>query len=204
MQNSDILYHIHKMNPQIPHIVIISASVRTARRSHRVALYFQNFLLKQNLATVEILDLNVYQFPLFHERLKYQPDPSPKVIDFAEKIKKSDGVIIATPEYNGGYPASIKNVIDLLYAEWFRKPIAITTVSDGSFGGTQVITSLLFTLWKIRAWVIPAMFPVPKVDETFTEDGHPVKQTTDDRAAIFVNELLWCIHAKAKMVSGES
>lgn len=183
----------------MPHIAIISASVRSGRKSHRVALYFKNFLLNQKLATVEILDLNVYQFPVFTERLKFQPSPSPDVIDFSDKIKKADGVIIVTPEYNGGYPASIKNVIDLLYVEWFHKPIAISTVSDGSFGGTQVITSLLFTLWKIRAWVIPAMFPVPKVEATFSEEGVPVKETTDDRATTFLNELLWCVQAKMKM-----
>lgn len=183
----------------MPHIAIISASVRTGRKSHRVALYFENFFTKQSLATVEILDLNVYQFPLFTERLKYQSSPSPDVIDFAEKIKKADGVLIVTPEYNGGYPASIKNVIDLLYAEWFHKPIAITTVSDGSFGGTQVITSLLFTLWKIHAWVVPAMFPVPNVETSFTQDGHALKAATDERARIFVDEFLWCIQAKSKM-----
>jgi len=187
------------MNPLMPNIAIISASVRTGRMSHRVALYFQHFLLKQNLATVEMLDLNVYQFPLFSERLKYQPNPTPDVIDFAEKIKKADGVVIVTPEYNGGYPASIKNVTDLLYDEWLHKPIAISTVSDGSFGGSQVITSLLFTLWKMHAWVIPAMFPVPKIAEAFTGEGHPIKKTTDDRATIFINELLWCIQAKIKM-----
>lgn len=183
----------------MPHIAIISASVRTGRKSHRIALYFENFFVKQSLATAEILDLNVYQFPVFTERLKHQPSPSPDVIDFAERIKKADGVLIVTPEYNGGYPASIKNVIDLLYPEWFHKPIAITTVSDGSFGGTQVITSLLFTLWKIHAWIIPAMFPVPNVETAFTDDGHPVKQSTDDRAKIFVDEFLWCIQAKSKM-----
>ena len=183
----------------MPHIAIISASVRTGRNSHRVALYFKSFLAKGNKATGEILDLNVYQFPIFNERLKYQANPSPDVIDFAEKINKADGVIIVTPEYNGGYPASIKNVIDLLYPEWFRKPIAISTVSDGSFGGTQVITSLVFTLWKIKAWVVPAMFPVPKVEETFSEDGSPAKPATDERATAFVNELLWCVQAKGKM-----
>jgi NAD(P)H-dependent FMN reductase len=199
LYNKQILFHIHAINPGMPHIAIISASVRTGRQSHRVALYFQNFLLKENLATAEILDLNVYQFPVFNERLKYQPSPSPDVIDFAGKIKKADGVLIVTPEYNGGYPASIKNAIDLLYPEWFHKPIAISTVSDGSFGGSQVLTSLLFTLWKIRAWVIPAMFPVPNVQAAFTEDGHPAKLTTDERAKIFVTELLWCIRAKSKM-----
>jgi NAD(P)H-dependent FMN reductase len=193
------LQDIHRLILRMPHIAIISASVRTGRRSHRVALYFQQFLSQKNLATSEILDLNVYQFPLFNERLKYQPAPSPDVIDFSTKITNADGVIIVTPEYNGGYPASIKNVIDLLYDQWFRKPIAIAMASDGSFGGTQVITSLLFTLWKIRAWVIPAMFPVPKVEETFTTDGRPVKESTNDRAEIFINELMWCIAAKSKM-----
>lgn len=107
--------------------------------------------------------------------------------------------MIVTPEYNGGYPASIKNVIDLLYDEWHHKPIAISTVSDGSFGGTQVITSLLFTLWKMHAWVIPAMFPVPDVDSTFGEDGHPAKPGTDERARVFIDEFFWCIRAKSKM-----
>ena len=187
------------MNTAMPHIAIISSSVRTARKSHRVSLYFQNYLAQQNLASAEILDLNVYQFPVFTERLKYLPSPSPDAIEFAGRIGKADGVIIVTPEYNGGYPASIKNVIDLLYDEWHHKPIAIATVSDGIFGGSQVITSLLFTLWKMHAWVIPAMFPVPNVEANFSETGHPVKKATDDRAKIFIDEFFWCIKAKAKM-----
>lgn len=187
------------MNQQSPTIAIISASVRTGRRSHRVALYFQNFLQREFGATVGVLDLSIYQFPVFTERLKYQPSPSPDVLDFADKIKRADGIIIVTPEYNGGYPASIKNVIDLLYDEWRHKPTAITTVSDGSFGGTQVITSLLFTLWKMHAWVVPAMFPVPNVSEAFSKEGHPEKESTDERARSFINELLWCIRAKSRM-----
>jgi NAD(P)H-dependent FMN reductase len=184
----------------MPHISIISASVRTGRNSHRVALYFKKYLEENQHATVEILDLNEYNFPLFDERLKFQPSPSAAVLEFAGKIKASDGVIIATPEYNGGYPASLKNIIDLLYDEWHRKPIAISTVSDGSFGGTQVITSLQFSLWKIRAWTVPAMFPVPKVREVFDEEGNAMdKPATDKRAAGFVRELLWCIEAKGRM-----
>ncbi|MGC4021540.1 MAG: NADPH-dependent FMN reductase [Cyclobacteriaceae bacterium] len=186
----------------MPHISIISASVRIGRHSHRVALYFKKYLEENNLASAEILDLNEYQFPVFNERLKYQANPSSAVLEFSSKIKSSDGVIIVTPEYNGGYPAAIKNVVDLLYDEWFKKPIAITTVSDGVFGGTQVITSLQFTLWKIRAWTVPAMFPVPKVAEVFDEDGNALdKPKTDKRASTFVSELLWCIEAKKRMSS---
>jgi NAD(P)H-dependent FMN reductase len=184
----------------MPHISIISSSVRIDRNSHRVALYFKNFLHTNNLATAEILDLKEYNFPLFDERLRLQKNPTGDVIDFAEKIKTADGVLIVTPEYNGGYHASLKNVVDLLYDEWHRKPVAISTVSDGIFGGTQVITSLQFSLWKIKAWTVPAMFPVTKVSGAFDENGIPAdKAATDKRAAGFINELLWCIDANSKM-----
>ncbi|MEO6760726.1 MAG: NAD(P)H-dependent oxidoreductase [Saprospiraceae bacterium] len=187
----------------MPHIAIISASVRLNRVSHRVALYFQQYIQEQLLGTVEILDLKAYNFPVFEERLHLQPDPSAAALDFAEKIKKADGVLIVTPEYNGGYPASLKNVVDLLYDEWRRKPVAISTVSNGAFGGTQVITALQFSLWKIRAWTVPAMFPVPKAQDTFDEAGHPAHpEDTNKRAAGFLSELLWCIAAKQAMEKG--
>ncbi len=184
----------------MPHIAIISASVRLNRVSHRVALFFEQYIQEQKLGTAEILDLKAYNFPVFEERLRLQPEPLAQTLEFAEKIKKADGVIIVTPEYNGGYPASLKNVVDLLYDEWRRKPIAISTISDGVFGGTQVITSLQFSLWKIRAWTVPAMFPVPKAQEAFAENGHPAHpEETNKRASGFLSELLWCIAAKQAM-----
>jgi NAD(P)H-dependent FMN reductase len=181
-------------------IAIISPSVRRGRNSHRVALYLKKYLEDNKLAAAEILDLREYNFPLFDERLRHLPDPAPEILQFAQKIGSADGVIIVAPEYNGGYPASLKNVIDLLTDEWRKKPVAISTVSDGSFGGTQVITALQFSLWKIRAWTVPAMFPVPKVRETFDEEGTPADpEVTGRRASAFINELMWCIEAKERM-----
>lgn len=182
------------------HIAIISASVRSGRKSDRVALYFKRFLEENIRVTAEILDLDKYNFPLFEERLRFQKNPSQEALDFAGRIKAADGVIIVTPEYNGGYPASIKNAVDLLYGEWQKKPVAISTSSDGNFGGSQVIISLQFTLWKIHAWTVPAMFPVPNVDKAFDESGIPSdKEITDKRAGVFIEELLWCIEAKRRM-----
>ncbi len=181
-------------------IAIISSSVRIKRQSHLVALYFKKYLEENNLAVVEMLDLNEYNFPLFKEKLRFQEKPSDQVIGFAQKIRAADGVIIVTPEYNGGYPASLKNVVDLLIDEWQRKPVAISTVSDGNFGGSQVIVSLQFVLWKMKAWTVPAMFPVPGVSDAFDKNGNPVdKSALDKRAANFIKELLWCIEAKKKM-----
>lgn len=181
-------------------IAIISASVRTGRASHRVALYFQNYITEHKIGEAKMLDLNNYQFPVFEERLKNLANPSKEIVQFAEDIKNADAIIIVTPEYNGGYPASLKNVIDLLYVEWKRKPIAIATVSAGPFGGSQVITSLVFTLWKIGSWVAPAMFPVPSVEKFYTETGEATdKEATDKRAKLFLDELIWCATAKQKM-----
>lgn len=182
------------------HIAILSSSVRLKRNSHRVALFFKMVIEEKKLATAEILDLNEYQFPIFNERLKLQTHPPANALEYAEKIIAADGVIIVTPEYNGGYPAALKNAIDLLYDEWNHKPVAIATVSAGVFGGTQVITSLQFSLWKMKAWTVPAMFPVAEVVETFDENGNALdKIETEKRAALFVNELLWCTEAKRKM-----
>ena len=159
--------------------------------SHRVALYFKNYIEENNLAAAEILDLKEYNFPVFNERLSRQKDPQPGAVDFARKIKNADGVLIVTPEYNGGYPASLKNVIDLIYDELYHKPVAISTVSDGIFGGSQVITSLQFILWKMRARTVTAMFPVPRVMNLFDESGVPSdKSATDKRAEIFIGELM--------------
>ncbi len=181
-------------------ISIISASVRTGRKSHRVALYFRNLLEQNKLAEAVILDLSKYNFPLFDERLPYQKSPSAAALEFSEKIASADGVIIVTPEYNGGYPASLKNAIDLLIKEWQRKPVAISTVSNGQFGGSQVIMSLQFSLWKMKAWTVPAMFPVPDVEEKFDENGSIINdQLLEKRAQNFIRELLWCIKAKSLM-----
>ena len=181
----------------MPKIAIISASVRNGRKSHSVALYFKNYLEKNELAKANILDLDHYDFPIFEERLRLMESPTVEMLSFAKEITDADGVIIVTPEYNGGYPASLKNVIDLLYAEWKRKPIAIATVSAGAFGGSQVITSLQFTLWKIGALTVPAVFAVPTVEQSFNEDGVPASQEAmDKKASVFVNELLYWIGAK--------
>jgi NAD(P)H-dependent FMN reductase len=182
------------------HIAIISSSVRIGRASHRLALYFKKYLTDHNLATVELLDLKAYHFPLFDERLAYHPNPTESMLDFSSRIQHADGVIIVTPENNGGYPASLKNVVDLLYDEWYKKPIAIAAASDGDFGGTQVITSLQFSLWKIRAFIVPARFHVQRVQDAFNENGMPAEtEKMDKRTKGFLDELFWCMEAKKRM-----
>ena len=180
------------------HISIISSSVREERKSHSVALYFQQYLTELNLATADIIDLKVYNFPIFNSTLKKQAFPSEDALDFGSRIETSDGIIIVTPEYNGGFPASLKNAIDLLYEEWEHKPVGIATVSSGPFGGSQALVSLQFTLWKMKALTIPAMFSVPLVEKAYDERGNALdKPASDKLAAVFIRELLRCMETES-------
>ena len=181
-------------------IAIISPSIRKGRNSHRIALYFNGLIKANGLGNPRIIDLLEYNFPLFNERLKFQESPSPGALDFAEKIRSADGVIIILPEYNGGYPASLKNATDLLITEWRRKPVAFVSVSDGPFGGTQSVTSMLFSLWKAGALTIPATLRLPHIDSEFDADGKPAdNEGMDKRSSKLVKELLWYIEAKKRM-----
>lgn len=181
-------------------IVIISSSVRKGRKSDRVAIYFEKYIRENKLAETQMVDLMEYQFPIFEERLRLIENPTPEMKEFAETVNHADGIIIITPEYNGGYPASLKNAIDLLYAEWQNKPLAIASVSSGPFAGTQVMQQLQFILWKIGAWIVPAMYSVPQVEKNFNEEGVPANKEMQDKLTdAYLKKLLWHMEANAKM-----
>jgi NAD(P)H-dependent FMN reductase len=180
-------------------IAIISGSVRVGRQSHHVVKYFKNFITENKLGDPEILDLKEFNFPVLEERLSKTPDPDQSSLLFSEKIKNADIVIVVFPEYNGGYPASVKNAIDLLYNEWHRKPVGLACVSSGNFGGVNALSLLQTVFLKIKA-VPCASFPVPMVEQNFDENGSALnKEATDKRAAAFVKELSWFAEAFNKM-----
>lgn len=178
-------------------IVIISSSVRTDRKSHHVAEYFQQYLTENNMATTEILDLKDYNFPIFDNVFKTMKAPSLYLLAFQKKIIAADGIIIVTPEYNGSIPASLKNIIDLFYEEWYQKPIAFSTVSSGDFGGSQALTHLQFIFWKIQALTYTTNFPVPNVQEHFNSQGVPIhKKQTDALAKPYIDGFIACITSR--------
>jgi NAD(P)H-dependent FMN reductase len=180
-------------------IRIISGSVRIGRQSHHVAQYFNNYINENKLGNAEILDLKEFNFPVLEERLSMTPEPDASSLLFSEKIKTADIVIVVFPEYNGGYPASVKNAIDLLYNEWHHKPVGLVSVSAGNFGGVNAMSLLQTVFLKIRA-VPAATFPVPMVQNNFDENGKALnKEATDKRAAAFLKELLWFAEAFNKM-----
>lgn len=152
-------------------IQIISSSIRNGRQSHHVALFLQKFLIDQDNTSANIIDLKERNYPLFEERLKFLENKPEGAKKFSDEIKEADAVIIVVPEYNGGYPASLKNVIDLIYDEWQQKPVVLAPVSDGDMAGAQVAQQLEFILYKIGVNVLKARFHVANVKDNFDENG---------------------------------
>ena len=152
-------------------VAILSSSVRRGRLSHRVALYVQHYLETRLSISAQIVDLKEYDFPLFDERLAYQTSPSEKLMDFTRRLMGADGIVIVSPVYNASFPAALKNVIDLYYTEWKRKPVGIVSVTSGSVPGIATVQQLQTLMLKLGALVVPVLSTVIQVAETFSETG---------------------------------
>jgi chromate reductase len=87
------------------------------------------------------LNLEIVEFgglPLYDQDL--EDNPPTAWIEFRERIKKVDGVLFVTPEYNRSVPGGIKNAIDVGSrpygrSAWNGKPAAVVSVSPGVIGG---------------------------------------------------------------------
>ena len=81
---------------------------------------------------------SVGEFPLYNHDVQLDGFP-PVVTSTAEAIRKADGVIIVTPEYNHSIPGVLKNAIDWISRlpdqPFGAKPVALESASPSLFGG---------------------------------------------------------------------
>lgn len=89
--------------------------------------------------TIEALP-SVGEFPLYNHDVQ-DSGFSPIVTSAADAIRRADGVIIVTPEYNHSIPGVLKNAIDwisrLPNQPFAGKPIALESASPSLFGGLR-------------------------------------------------------------------
>ncbi len=75
-----------------------------------------------------------------------------------DRIRRCDGVVIATPEYNFSVPGMFKNMLDWLSRgedqPFARKPVAILSASPGPLGGSRVQYELRKILLFVNAMVL--------------------------------------------------
>lgn len=152
-------------------IQIIIGSTRPNRVGPTVAKWVYKFARHENPdIEFELVDLKDYNLPLLDEPKlpadgNYEKDHTKK---WAAKIAEANGYILVTPEYNHGYAASVKNALDLLYAEWNDKPIAF--VGYGVMGGVRAVEQLRQVVSQLRMHAISTALLVSKPSNFIESD----------------------------------
>lgn len=146
-------------------LAVVVGSTRQNRQSIRQAKWVLKAAQKMNDVEAELVDLRDYPMPFFDEPMspRYnenrQIDPAAK--KWLEKIKKFDAYVFVTPEYNHSVPGVLKNALDYVTWEIYRKPVSV--VSHGSSGGARAATDLKEILSESRAVPIPTYTPLTMI-----------------------------------------
>jgi len=111
--------------------------------------------------------------------------------EWRDAMIQADGLVIVTPEYNHGYPGSLKAVLDLLLPEYIHKSVAFVGVSAGIWGGTRVIEAMVPMCRELGLAVTFTDLNFPRVQKTFDAEGKLLDPAFDQRAKDFLDELVW-------------
>jgi chromate reductase len=129
------------------------------------------------LDAVQWRDVPVFDGDVFAKGL-----PAP-VAALRERVRRADGVLIVTPEYNFSIPGGLKNVLDWLSRgddqPFALKPVAILTASPGPVGGARVQYDLRKVMLFMNAMVLtkPEVF-IGGAAAKFDADGRCTDETT--------------------------
>jgi len=132
-------------------LLVVVGSTRPVRVGDQLAEHVIPLVEQASGQTAKVVDLRELGLPFLDE--PRQPSDGNYVHEhtraWSETVKSSDAVVVITPQYNGGYPAPVKNAIDFLYDEWRDKPFLV--ISYGSRGGPKSNAQLTEVLHYIRA-----------------------------------------------------
>jgi len=154
----------------------------------------------------ENAELNIFDLegiPPFNQDL--EKDPPEKVKDFKTKIKASDAILIATPEYNYSIPGVLKNAIDSAsrpYGDnaFTHKPVAIMGAAPGMIGTARAQYHLrqcfvFLSCFALNQPEVMVSFAHEKIDK----DG----RVTDSKTMELIQELVeslvdWTLFLKTR------
>lgn len=126
------------------HIVMMIASTRTTRFADHVGPWVRAQLDAVERISLDVVDIRDLALPYFD-----RPAPpaaarrgyaSVEEEALGERLDAADGYVVITNEYNHGYSAALKNVLDHYFAEFEHKPVAF--VGYGGLGASRAIEQL--------------------------------------------------------------
>ena len=178
-------------------ITILYGAIRKGRLSIRAAKAVEAALKLTGSAEISFIDLRDFSLPVMDERFKDMEHPPAGLQDISVNLRRADGLLFVTPEYNNSYSGALKNAIDYFTVEWSRKPIGIVTASDGPQGGINASNLLQLLVLAIDGYAMPFKLLVPEVDKNIDENGVPRTEKMAMRIKSFVAEFLWFTEAIA-------
>ena len=138
-------------------------------------------------AEVTYIDLRDYPMPIYnsddHERDGFDEN----ALKLQGLLTAHDGLLIASPEYNGSLPAALKNAIDWASRQSDKyerskvfpgKVAAMMTASPGSLGGVRSLAHLRGVLTSVGVIVLPQEVAVTFAEDKCAGDG---EEMTDER-----------------------
>lgn len=131
-------------------------------------------------AEVSESDLREYEFPLYDGDLEQRGGIPEGARRFRDALIGHDGILVASPEYNGSFSGVLKNALDWASREApndpplvaFRgKVAAVMSASPGPFGGVRGQIMLRTLLATLQVLVLPDLVVVPAASTAFTDEG---------------------------------
>jgi chromate reductase len=142
-----------------PHILSIPGSLR--RNSHSSAVLRGLQEVASDRARIDIFSLEAV--PLYNADLDGEQKPL-SVVELKDAIRKCDGLVLVSPEYNYGVSGVLKNALDWASRPGYQsvlkdKPVLVMTSSPGIVGGVRAQGQLRQTL----AATLSRVIAVPEV-----------------------------------------
>ena len=156
-------------------ILAFSASNSTNSINKKLVTYAAQLMDK---ASVEVLDLNAFELPIFSPEREKQLGKPQLAKDFIGKIQGADAVLISFAEHNGCYSAAYKNLFDwcsrVTPKVYEDKPMVLMATSPGGRGGATVLNLAASAIPHFGGRV-KATFSLPNFSQNFdTEQGEIV------------------------------
>lgn len=171
-------------------IVIISGTNRPGSNTRKVTARVEAGY-KTLGVTTQLLDLAGLPPEIFASA-SYAEKPA-TFSKFTDAILAADGLVIITPEYNGGAPGILKYFIDMLpFPESFeRRPVCFVGVAAGIWGALRPVEQLQTIFGYRNSHIFPERVFIPGVGKMLDPAGNfanvDIEKRLDMQAAGFVS-----------------
>jgi chromate reductase, NAD(P)H dehydrogenase (quinone) len=132
-------------------------------------------------AEVSVVALRDYRLPLFDADLEREEGMPGAARELKELFLGHEGLLVASPEYNGGMSGALKNAIDWVSraTEEGEKPLsalagktaALCAASPGGLGGIRGLVQLRMQLANVGMVVLPEQVTVSGAGAAFLDGG---------------------------------